>query len=399
MMKQAHFKSLSLRPEVQNIIEQLHFKQPTNIQEKAIPEILQGRSVVGQSKTGSGKTHAYLLPMFHRLKEENNHVQFVITAPTRELCQQIYSNVREIITLAEKENQWFAELLIGGSEKQLTEKKRQTPHIIIGTPHRILDLVNDGFLSIYTAEMFVIDEADLMLDLGFIEEIDQLLVRSKENIQVLAFSATIPERLQHFFKKYLRQPKYIIDDEHIFPEHLEHRLIALKYREPLEIIVELSKVFQPYLALVFTNGKEEADELSFGLQREGLNVGYIHGGLTPRERRRLLREINNLRYQYIVATDLASRGIDIEGVSHVINAQMPKEEHFYIHRVGRTARAGLPGTAISFYDEDDLPLIHSFERKNVHFKYVDVKDGEWIETRRIDDRNQRRRGSRRHKRK
>lgn|SRR5690625_67692 len=399
MMKQAHFKSLSLRPEVQNIIEQLHFKQPTNIQEKAIPEILQGRSVVGQSKTGSGKTHAYLLPMFHRLKEENNHVQFVITAPTRELCQQIYSNVREIITLAEKENQWFAELLIGGSEKQLTEKKRQTPHIIIGTPHRILDLVNDGFLSIYTAEMFVIDEADLMLDLGFIEEIDQLLVRSKENIQVLAFSATIPERLHHFFKKYLRQPKYIIDDEHIFPEHLEHRLIALKYREPLEIIVELSKVFQPYLALVFTNGKEEADELSFGLQREGLNVGYIHGGLTPRERRRLLREINNLRYQYIVATDLASRGIDIEGVSHVINAQMPKEEHFYIHRVGRTARAGLPGTAISFYDEDDLPLIHSFERKNVHFKYVDVKDGEWIETRRIDDRNQRRRGSRRHKRK
>jgi len=398
-MKQAHFKSLSLRPEVQNIIEQLHFKQPTNIQEKAIPEILQGRSVVGQSKTGSGKTHAYLLPMFHRLKEENNHVQFVITAPTRELCQQIYSNVREIITLAEKENQWFAELLIGGSEKQLTEKKRQTPHIIIGTPHRILDLVNDGFLSIYTAEMFVIDEADLMLDLGFIEEIDQLLVRSKENIQVLAFSATIPERLQHFFKKYLRQPKYIIDDEHIFPEHLEHRLIALKYREPLEIIVELSKVFQPYLALVFTNGKEEADELSFALQREGLNVGYIHGGLTPRERRRLLREINNLRYQYIVATDLASRGIDIEGVSHVINAQMPKEEHFYIHRVGRTARAGLPGTAISFYDEDDLPLIHSFERKNVHFKYVDVKDGEWIEARRIDDRNQRRRGSRRHKRK
>ncbi|HLS34906.1 MAG TPA: DEAD/DEAH box helicase [Bacillota bacterium] len=398
-MKQAHFKSLSLRPEVQNIIEQLHFKQPTNIQEKAIPEILQGRSVVGQSKTGSGKTHAYLLPIFQRLKEENNHVQFVITAPTRELCQQIYSNVREIITLAEKENQWFAELLIGGSEKQLTEKKRQTPHIIIGTPHRILDLVNDGFLSIYTAEMFVIDEADLMLDLGFIEEIDQLLVRSKENIQVLAFSATIPERLHHFFKKYLRQPKYIIDDEHIFPEHLEHRLIALKYREPLEIIVELSKVFQPYLALVFTNGKEEADELSFGLQREGLNVGYIHGGLTPRERRRLLREINNLRYQYIVATDLASRGIDIEGVSHVINAQMPKEEHFYIHRVGRTARAGLPGTAISFYDEDDLPLIHSFERKNVHFKYVDVKDGEWIEARRIDDRNQRRRGSRRHKRK
>lgn len=398
-MKQAHFKSLSLRPEVQNIIEQLHFKQPTNIQEKAIPEILQGRSVVGQSKTGSGKTHAYLLPMFHRLKEENNHVQFVITAPTRELCQQIYSNVREIITLAEKENQWFAELLIGGSEKQLTEKKRQTPHIIIGTPHRILDLVNDGFLSIYTAEMFVIDEADLMLDLGFIEEIDQLLVRSKENIQVLAFSATIPERLHHFFKKYLRQPKYIIDDEHIFPEHLEHRLIALKYREPLEIIVELSKVFRPYLALVFTNGKEEADELSFGLQREGLNVGYIHGGLTPRERRRLLREINNLRYQYIVATDLASRGIDIEGVSHVINAQMPKEQHFYIHRVGRTARAGLPGTAISFYDKDDLPLIHSFERKNVHFKYVDVKDGEWIEARRIDDRNQRRRGSRRHKRK
>lgn len=380
------FNQFSFDPVINEIIKKLHFSNPTKIQEKSIPAIISGQSVVGQSHTGSGKTHAYLLPIFNELDEDTHEVQFVITAPTRELARQLYREVRQMIQLANKENSWFAQLLIGGTEKQISQRKDRLPHIIVGTPGRILDLVNDGVLSIYSAKTLVVDEADLMLDLGFINEIDQLLVRAQKDIQILAFSATVPLRLQHFFNQYLRNPLYIKVDDELFPNTLEHRLVALRHRNRSKLIMELSKVFQPYLALIFTNGQQHADELEIALRQGGLNVGLLHGGLSPRERRRVLNDINNLRYQYIVATDLASRGIDIEGVSHVINAHLPKEEHFYIHRVGRTARAGLEGMAISFYENDDIPLIEGFENKGVTFNYVDVQNGSWVNAQRWDRR-------------
>lgn len=372
------FEDLQLNPIVNDVIERLKFKNPTEIQEKVIPAIIKGDSVVGQSRTGSGKTHAFLLPLFHGLESDKKEVQFVITAPTRELATQLYGEVRNIITLADKTKEWNAKLLVGGTDKQkMTEKLKTPPHIIVGTPGRILDLVKSGALSIYTAKSFVVDEADLMLDLGFIEEVDQLLVRSKQDIQLLVFSATIPQRLQHFFKKYIKNPLNVKINEHFSPEKMEHRLIRKKHRNEAEIIWEISQSIHPYLALIFTNGKQQANELADQLLEYGLEVGVIHGGLTPRERKRVLKEIQNLRYQYVVATDLAARGIDIKGVSHVINAQIPKEESFYIHRVGRTARAGLEGTAISIYDDNDLSLIQRLEQKGLIFEFVEVKNGEW----------------------
>ncbi|GEN86353.1 DEAD/DEAH box helicase [Oceanobacillus sp. FSL W8-0428] len=374
------FAELSLDSTMQNIIQELEFRKPTEIQERVIPSILDGKSVIGQSRTGSGKSHAFLLPLFQNLDENQKKVQFVITAPTRELATQLYNEVRKIITIADKTEKWTAKLLVGGTDKQkVVEKLKTPPMIVVGTPGRILDLVKDGALSIYSAETFVIDEADLMLDLGFIEEVDQLLVRSKQEIQLLVFSATIPQRLQHFFKKYLRNPEYIKIEEHFSPETMEHRLIRKKHRDEAKVIWEISQTIHPYLALIFTNGKQQANELAEVLEGYGLSAGVIHGGLTPRERKRVLKEIQQLRYQYVVATDLASRGIDIKGVSHVINAQLPKEEHFYIHRVGRTARAGLEGTAISIYTENDAPLIEKLEQKGLEFSYVEVKQGEWIE--------------------
>ncbi|GLO66595.1 DEAD-box ATP-dependent RNA helicase CshB [Oceanobacillus kimchii] len=372
------FEDLQLNPIVNDVIERLKFKKPTEIQEKVIPAIIKGDSVVGQSRTGSGKTHAFLLPLFHKLESDRNEVQFVITAPTRELATQLYDEVRNIITLADKTNEWNAKLLVGGTDKQkMTDKLKTPPHIIVGTPGRILDLVKSGAVSIYSAKSFVVDEADLMLDLGFIEEVDQLLVRSKQDIQLLVFSATIPQRLQHFFKKYINNPLIIKINEHFSPEKMEHRLIRKKHRNEAEIIWEISQSINPYLTLIFTNGKKQANELADELLDYGLEVGVIHGGLTPRERKRVLKEIQNLRYQYVVATDLAARGIDIKGVSHVINAQIPKEEAFYIHRVGRTARAGLEGTAISIYDDNDLLLIQRLEQKGLIFEFVEVKNGEW----------------------
>ncbi|CDQ39636.1 MULTISPECIES: DEAD/DEAH box helicase [Virgibacillus] len=377
-MNKDDFKEFKLQPIMESVIEKLEFQTPTEVQRKVIPAILEGKSVIGQSRTGSGKTHAFLLPLMNQISDDKSEVQLVITVPTRELATQLFDEVKKIITYAEK--QWKAKLLIGGTDKQkMMEKLKEPPHIIVGTPGRILDMVKEEALSIYSANSFVIDEADLMLDLGFINEVDQLLVRSHPSVQLLVFSATIPQRLQHFFKKYLEHPVYVKIEDHFSPETMEHRLIALKHRDEASIIYEISKAINPYLAIIFTNGKEQANELSAVLQEKGIPNGLIHGGLSPRERKRMLKEIQNLRYQYIVATDLASRGIDIKGVSHVINAQLPKEADFYIHRVGRTARAGMEGTAISIYREQDELLINRLEQKGLPIMYTDVRNGTWHE--------------------
>lgn len=391
-MKQSQFRHLMLNQTIEDVIKKLQFEMPTEVQERVIPPILEGKSVIGQSHTGSGKTHAFLLPLFNKLDEEKQEVQFIITLPTRELAMQLFEEVKKIIHLANKETKWIAKLLIGGTDKQrMAESLKNPPHIIVGTPGRILDLVNDGAVSIYSAQSFVVDEADLMLDLGFIDDVDQLLIKCKSNIQLLAFSATIPTRLEHFFKKYLSHPLYIkLDDEYV-PPQMEHRLVAFRNREPSQLIIDLTAIFNPYLAIIFVNGKEDADHLAAALQKKGLDVGIIHGGLSPRERKRVLKQIKELRYQYIVATDLASRGIDIEGVSHVINAALPKEEDFYIHRVGRTARAGLEGLAVSFYDDEDISLIERLENNGIEFIYSDIKDGEWIKAKPWNERFRRKR--------
>lgn len=260
---QNKFEAYSLDETMIDVIGKLKFKQPTEVQEKVIPKVLKGQSVIGQSRTGSGKTHAFLLPLFNQLDTTKREVQFIITAPTRELATQLYDEVKKIIAFADKDGEWIAKLLVGGTDKQkMKDKLKDAPHIIVGTPGRILDLVNENVFSIYSAKSFVIDEADLMLDLGFIDDVDKLLVRSKKDIQLLVFSATIPERLQHFFKKYLENPTYIKVEDHFSPETMEHRLIALKHRNEADVIMELSKVIHPYLAIIFTNGKKQADELA-----------------------------------------------------------------------------------------------------------------------------------------
>ncbi|MGM8213725.1 DEAD/DEAH box helicase [Virgibacillus sp. W0430] len=378
-MKNYSFNDIGMNETVLDVINKLGFINPTEIQQKAIPHILQGKSLIGKSQTGSGKTHAYLLPLINQLKTDVDDVQLIITLPTRELARQIYDEVKRIIELAGKEQIWTTKLLIGGTDKQrMIQQLKNAPDIVIGTPGRILDLVSEGVLSIYSATSFVIDEADLMLDLGFIETVDQLLVRCQEGIQLLVFSATIPQRLEHFFNKYLYQPIYIKIDDGLSPKALEHRLIHLKHRTEEDVLLNISKVIQPYLAIIFTNGKEKADELAANLQQNGLQVSVLHGGLTPRERKRTLKQIQQLQCQYIVATDLASRGIDIKGVSHVINAELPKEEHFYIHRSGRTARAGMAGTVISIYKEADIQLISKLENKGITFSYTEPKNGQWV---------------------
>lgn len=386
------FNHYPISQQMNEIIGRLGFKKPTEIQHEVIPQAFQKRNIIGQSQTGTGKTHAYLIPMFDQIDSEQETVQKLIIAPTRELAMQIYEEIKKMIEYGNEMN-WTARLVIGGTDKNRELQKMKTqPHIVVGTPGRILDFMKEQAIRTADIDSVVLDEADLTIDLGLIHEVDQILYRLKEDIQISVFSATIPTSLKPFLKKYLSNPLHIeIDQESLSPEKLEHRLIPLRHRNEADLLIEASKLIHPYIALVFVNKKENADELANELLSKGFEVGVIHGGLKPRERKRTLQDLKSLRFQYIVATDLAARGIDIPGVSHVFNAQLPQDIDAYIHRVGRTARAGLEGTAVSFYADRDIPLIEKLEDRGMSFTNMDIKNGEWVEVKEWNERKKRQR--------
>ncbi|NRG46780.1 DEAD/DEAH box helicase, partial [Bacillus sp. CRN 9] len=353
-----------------------------------MPAVLKGESAIGQSQTGTGKTHSYVLPMLQKVNVSKQEVQAIITAPTRELATQIHQEVLKVTEHCAEGEEITARLYIGGTDKQRTiEKLKTQPQIVVGTPGRINDLIKEHALFVHTAPMLIVDEADLMLDMGFLEDVDQIASRMPEKLQMLVFSATIPEKLKPFLKKYMENPKYIqIEPKQVTAAKIEHRLLPSRHRNKVNLVHDALIQFNPYLAIVFTNTKKKADEVADGLMSKGLKVGRIHGDLNPRERKKMMKQIMDLEYQYIIATDLAARGIDIQGISHVINYELPTDLDFYIHRVGRTARAGHSGIALTIYTPSDEDALNRLEKMGVEFSHVDLNKGEWVE---LDDRNKR----------
>ena len=289
---------------------------------------------------------------------------------------------------ASHEEKFTARCYIGGTDKQrMIDKLKNQPQIVIGTPGRINDLVQEKALFVHTASTLVIDEADLMLDMGFIEDIDQFASKMPEKLQMLVFSATIPEKLKPFLKKYMENPKYVqVDPQKAAAEKIEHLLLPSRHRDKIGLVHSALLTFNPYLAIVFGNTKKKVDEIADGLIQKGMKVGRIHGDLTPRERKRVMKQVKDLEFQYIVATDLAARGIDIQGISHVINYELPTDLDFYIHRVGRTARAGSSGVALTVYEQSDEDALVRLEKMGLTFKYIDLKKGELSQ---IEERNKR----------
>lgn len=379
-MDQTKFERFGFQPFILAAIEDLGFKNPTEIQERLIPSIRRGESAIGQSQTGTGKTHSFLLPIIDRISPELEEVQAVITAPTRELASQIYKEVLKITKFAPEEQPLTAKLFVGGTDKARTiEKLKNQPHIVVGTPGRINDLVKEQALFVHKAQTIVVDEADLMLDLGFINEVDQIAGKMPENLQILVFSATIPDKLKPFLKKYMENPRFThVAPKQVTAAKVEHVIIPLRHRKKLDLLEEVLTAYNPYLAIVFANTKKKADEVADGLIAKGMRVGRIHGDLTPRERKKMMKQINDLEFQYVVATDLAARGIDIEGVSHVINYEIPSDLDFYVHRVGRTARAGYSGIAATLYEVSDEDALNRLENMGITFTHADLRDGEWV---------------------
>ncbi|WP_314830767.1 DEAD/DEAH box helicase [uncultured Streptococcus sp.] len=375
------FTEFKFKDYIQEALRDLNFLEATPVQEKLIPVVLSGRDLVGESKTGSGKTHTFLLPIFQMLDEEADSVQAVITAPSRELAAQIYQAARQLASFSEREIR--VANYVGGTDKarQIGKLESSQPHIVIGTPGRIYDLVESGDLAIHKAKTFVVDEADMTLDMGFLATVDKIAGRLPKDLQFLVFSATIPQKLQPFLKKYLSNPVIEqIKTKTVIADTIENWLLSTKGRDKNAQIYQISQLLQPYLAMIFVNTKTRADELHSYLTAQGLKVAKIHGDIAPRERKRIMNQVKNLNFEYIVATDLAARGIDIEGVSHVINDAIPQDLSFFVHRVGRTGRNGLLGTAITLYQPSDDSDIRELEKMGIKFIPKMIKDDEFQDT-------------------
>lgn len=383
----ANFREFNFKEYIYQALNEINFKEPTEVQARLIPTILKGKSVVGQSQTGSGKTHTFLLPIFQNLNAQKDKVQAVITTPSRELAYQIYEAAKQLAKFS-PENIWIQNY-VGGTDKQrqIEKLKSHQPQLVIGTPGRILDLVRENALDIHNAHYLVVDEADMTLDLGFLKETDAIASTLPKDLQMLVFSATIPEKLRPFLRKYMYNPVIeVVANKHVISPTIDNWLVSTKGRDRNKLIYDLLTMGEPYLALVFANTKERADELTNYLRSQGLKVAKVHGGIQPRQRKRIMREIQNLDYQFVVATDLAARGIDIEGVSHVINDDIPEDLEFFVHRVGRTGRNGMKGTAITLYEPSEEKLIDELESMGVHFVPKAVKNGEIVDS---YDRNRR----------
>ncbi|MCI3916959.1 DEAD/DEAH box helicase [Streptococcus intermedius] len=375
------FTEFKFKDYIQEALLDLNFVEATEVQEKLIPIVLAGRDLVGESKTGSGKTHTFLLPIFQKMNEDVENVQAVITAPSRELARQIYQAACQIAAFSDKEIR--VANYVGGTDKsrQIGKLTSSQPHIVIGTPGRIYDLVASGDLAIHKAHTFVVDEADMTLDMGFLITVDKIASSLPKDLQFLVFSATIPQKLQPFLKKYLSNPVIEqIKTKTVISDTIDNWLISTKGRDRNAQIYEITQLLQPYLAMIFVNTKTRADELYSYLTTQGLKVAKIHGDIAPRERKRIMNQVKKLDFEYIVATDLAARGIDIEGVSHVINDAIPQDLSFFVHRVGRTGRNGLSGTAITLYQPSDDSDICELEKLGIHFIPKMIKNGEFQDT-------------------
>lgn len=366
-----------LKETTKRFIELNDFKELTAVQSEVLKYTSKARDLVALSKTGTGKTHAYLIPVMEMINPVSDKTQVVISVPTRELAYQVNQNCQ---VMKEVYPDLRIEMLTGGTDKKRSiNKMAKTPHIVIGTPGRIKDLFVSNALRVDFVQMFIVDEADMTLEFGFLEDIDVVFSHMVKNPQVLCFSATFPEELNKFVKKYLNNPKIIKVDDKKRDPRINHVLVNCKHKSYKEVVNEILPGFKPYVCLIFANSKNEAEEAYEYLSEKGVKALLIHGGLDARTRQKAIKDLQSKRYTYVIASDVASRGIDIDGISHVISMGLPKQLQFYMHRAGRTGRNEKDGTCYLLYKESDLEAIKELNKKGVNFIAKEFKRGQWKE--------------------
>jgi ATP-dependent RNA helicase DeaD len=352
------FSSLGLSDLLVTRLEGLGITEPTNIQEQAIPHLLSGRDVVGQSQTGTGKTAAFALPMIERIDWQRPIVQALVLTPTRELAMQVSQAMKNFQGGNERRSPILT--VYGGQSIDLQIRRLETGvAAVVGTPGRVIDLINRGYLKLDKVDWLVLDEADEMLSMGFIDDIEHILSKLPTERQTAFFSATMAPPIRSLVNRFLKNPLTVtVDQVKAAPSKIVQQVYFIPRgwtkAQALQPILELER---PDSAIIFVRTRKAAAELTNQLQSAGHSADEYHGDLTQTQRERLLARFRGDKVRWIVATDIAARGLDVDHLSHVINYDLPDSVENYIHRIGRTGRAGKEGVAIS--------LIHSLDRRKL----------------------------------
>ncbi|CAM3144222.1 ATP-dependent RNA helicase DeaD [Lactobacillus bombicola] len=355
------FSELGLNDELLKAIKRSGFEEATPIQEETIPLALAGRDVIGQAQTGTGKTAAFALPILQNLDKDKKVIQALIIEPTRELAIQTQE---ELFRLGRDERA-RVQVVYGGADisRQIRSLKNHVPAILVGTPGRLLDHLKRKTINLADVNTIVLDEADEMLDMGFIQDIESILSYVKNRKQTLLFSATMPKPIMNISEKFMDNPEIVrIKTKELTADLIDQYYVRAKDSEKFDIMCRLIDVESPDLAVVFVRTKRRVDEVTRGLQARGYNAAGIHGDLSQARRISVLKRFRASKLDILVATDVAARGLDISGVTHVYNYDIPQDPDSYVHRIGRTGRAGQNGSSITFVTPNELGYMRTIEQ-------------------------------------
>lgn len=352
------FKDFGFSEEIIDLLKKQGIVTPTEAQKLAIPKIRQKGDLIFQSQTGTGKTLAYLLPIFEKLK--NIPVtQVLIISPTRELALQIGKVAAK---LAEVTGHETAVIHGGNDFIKENEKLKKSPALVIGTPGRLLDQLNHKRLNLSKVNRIVLDEADEILRRGFLEETEALIKETAADRDILLFSATMPQAVRAIAARYMKNPREILlKAEEVNLKNICQETVTVREDTKLDTLCSLINEHNPYLALVFCRTKEKAASVAFELAKRGYLADELHGDLTQAQRKKVLQDFRSAKLQILAASDLAARGLDIEGVTHVYNYDLPIDAESYIHRIGRTGRGGKEGVSVTFVTEKEYDKLRKIE--------------------------------------
>lgn len=357
------FAALGVIPALTEVLNKQGIKVATPVQEKAIPAIFKGRDVIAKSQTGTGKTLAYLLPLVQRIQTERDEVQALILTPTRELSKQVFDVLKSLASVRGVD---AADVIGGRTIENQIQKLERNPHVIIGTPGRLLDHIRRRTLDLSAVKMVILDEADQMLAAGFREDIEALVDQTPKKRQFILLSATMTEDTVRLARKYMTNPERIDVAEKETASTVEQRIYETTKEHKLPLLIRHLKEMNPFMSVVFCNTKNKAHRLAERLAEEtDIVVEELHGDMSQGQRNQVIRRFEKMEIQVLVASDVAARGLDVEGITHVFNFGIPRNLEYYVHRIGRTGRAGTHGIAITYVTPEDGALLRRLE-KSIH---------------------------------
>lgn len=354
------FSELGLDEKLLKSIEKMGFEEATPIQEQTIPLALKGMDVIGQAQTGTGKTASFGLPMLQKINTKKKVIQGLVIAPTRELAIQ----TQEELFKLSRDKRVRVNVVYGGSDigRQIKQLK-ETPQILVGTPGRLLDHIKRKTVSLDHVETLVLDEADEMLNMGFLEDIENIISLTPTDRQTLLFSATMPAEIKNIGIKFMKNPEHIrIKAKEMTANLIDQYFVKCSETEKFDIMTRLFDIQSPELTIIFGRTKRRVDELSMGLETRGYKAAGIHGDLSQQKRMSVLNAFKQGKIDILVATDVAARGLDISGVTHVYNYDIPQDPESYVHRIGRTGRAGKEGMSVTFVTPQEMDYLRTIEQ-------------------------------------